>query len=126
MEKKARENVKFILVQKSLLPRLCCHVFHFHQIWYNATNTFGKNKSQFGIASQLKVTNWSRIMLVCRWVSANDLVQNKFRSIMHLLSQNLLAQSHRQKHQMNVQDPLKVNNNETRTKSMTSFWCAYA
>ena len=48
-------------------------------------------------------------MLVCRWASVNDLVQNKFRSIIHLLSYDLLAQSHRQKHQRNVQDLLKVN-----------------
>ena len=49
-----------------------------------------------------------------RWASVNDLVQIKFRSIIHLLSQHLLDQSHRQKHQMNVQDLLKVNNKETR------------
>ena len=55
-------------------------------------------------------------MLVCRRASANDLVQNKFRSIIHLLSHHLLAQSHRQKHQMNVQDLLKINNKKTQNK----------
>ena len=55
-------------------------------------------------------------MLVCRWAKVNDLVQNKFRSIIHLLSQHLLDQSHRRKHQMNVQDLLKINNKDTRTK----------
>ena len=60
---------------------------------------------------------------MCRWASVDDLVQNKFLSINHLLSQHLLPQSHRQKHQMNVQDLLKVNNKKTRTKSMTSFVC---
>ena len=48
----------------------------------------------FGIASQLKMTNSSGLMLVCRWASVNDLVQNKFRSIIHLLSHHLLDQSH--------------------------------
>ena len=47
---------------------------------------------------------------MCRRASVNDLVQNKFRSIIHLLSQHLLAQSYQQKHQMNVQDLLKVYN----------------
>ena len=32
-------------------------------------------------------------MLACRWASVNDLVQNKFRSIIHLLSHDLLAQT---------------------------------
>ena len=58
-------------------------------------------------------------MLLPRWASVNDLVQIKFCSIIHLLSQYLLAQSHRQKHQMNVHNLLKVNNKETRTKSVT-------
>ena len=65
-------------------------------------------------------------MLVCRWVSLNNLVQNKLCSIIHLLSQHLLDQSHRQKHQMNVQDLLKVNNKDTRTKPLMSFWCPYS
>ena len=46
----------------------------------------------------------------------NDLVQNKFRFIIHILSQHLLDQSHRRKPQMNVQDLLKVNNKDTRPK----------
>ena len=64
-------------------------------------------------------------MLVRRWAGVNDLDQNKFGSIIHLLSLHLLAQNHRRKHQMNLQDLLKVNNKETRTKSLTSFWCPY-
>ena len=43
----------------------------------------------FGIASQLKMTNSSGLMLVCRWASVNDLVQNKFRFIIHLLSYSI-------------------------------------
>ena len=57
-------------------------------------------------------------MLVCRWTSINDLIQNKLRSIIHILNHNLLAQSHRQKHQMNVQDLLKVNNKETKSQNV--------
>ena len=53
---------------------------------------------------------------MCRWASVNDLVQNKFRSTIHLLNQDLLAQSHRQKHQMNVQDLLKVSNKKKQSK----------
>ena len=60
-------------------------------------------------------------MLVCMWASVNDLVQNKIRSTIHLLIQHLLDKSHRRKHQMNVQDLLKVNNKDTRTKSLTLF-----
>ena len=71
------------------------------------------------------MANSGELMLEWRWESINDLVQNKFRSIIHLLRQHLLDQSHQQKHQMNVQDLLKVNNKETRTKSMTLFWCPY-
>ena len=55
-------------------------------------------------------------MPVCRWTRVNDLVQNKLRFIIHLLSQHLLPQSHRWKHQMNVQDLLKANNKDIRTK----------
>ena len=55
-------------------------------------------------------------MLECGCPSVNDLVQNKFRSIIHLLSHHLLAQSHRQKHQMNVQDLLKVNKKNNKTE----------
>ena len=49
-----------------------------------------------------KVTNLDGLMLLCRQVAVNALVQNKFRSTIHLLSQNLLAQSLRWKHQMNT------------------------
>ena len=65
------------------------------------------------------MTNSGGVMLVCRWGSVKGLVQNKFCSVIHLLSHHLLDQSHRRKHQMNVQDLLKVNNKDTRTKSMT-------
>ena len=67
------------------------------------------------MASQLKVNNSGGLMLVCKWASVNDIVQNNFRSIIHLLSDHLLAQSHRQEHQMNVQDLLKLNNKKART-----------
>ena len=40
----------------------------------------------------------------------------KICSIMHLLSHHLLAQSHQQKHLMNVQDLLKVNNKKKQNK----------
>ena len=46
------------------------------------------------ISTQLKVTNSGGLMLACRWASVNDMVQNKFRSIIHLMSQHLLDQSH--------------------------------
>ena len=59
-------------------------------------------------------------MLACRCASVNDLVQNKFRSIIHPLSHHFLDQSHRRKHQMHVEDLLKVNNKDTRTKSLTT------
>ena len=50
--------------------------------------------------------NYSRgLVLVCRWANVNDLVQNKFRSIIHPLSHHLLDQIHWRKHQINVQDP---------------------
>ena len=38
------------------------------------------------------MTNSDGLMLVCRWAGVNALVQNKFRSTVHLLSQHLLAQ----------------------------------
>ena len=66
------------------------------------------------------------LMLVCRRASVNDLVENKFRYIIHPLSHHLLDQSQRRKHQMHVQDLLKVNNKDTRTKSLTSFWYLYS
>ena len=71
------------------------------------------------------MTNSGELMLVCRWANVNDLVHNKFHFIIHLLSQHLLDQSHRRKHQMNVQDLLKVNNKGTRTKSLTSLRYLY-
>ena len=62
------------------------------------------------------------LMLVSSWASVNDLAQNKFCSIIYLLNQHLLEQSPRQKHKMNVQDLLKFNNKDIRTKLLTSFW----
>ena len=62
-------------------------------------------------------------MLVSSWASVNPLVQNKFRSTIHLLSQHLLVQSHRWKHQMNVWNQFKVKNKDTRLMSWTWFWC---
>ena len=54
-----------------------------------------------------------------RWPSVNDLVQNKFCSMIHLLSQHLLAQSYRWKNQMNVRNLLKVNNEERHQENVT-------
>ena len=54
------------------------------------------------------MTNSGGLILVCRWASFNDLVQNKFRSIIHLLSHYLLDQSHWRKYEINVQDLLKA------------------
>ena len=64
------------------------------------------------------MTNLGGLMLVHRWGSVNDLVENKFHFINHLLRQHLLDESHRRKQQINVQDLLKVNNKDTRTKSL--------
>ena len=116
---KTWENVQGIFMLK-LYPDFVVLFFIFTS--FNTTRVILLVKIiKFEIASQLKVINSGALMLVCRWASVNDLVQNKFRSIIHLLSQHLLAQSHRQKHQMNVQDLLKVNNKDTRTKSLTLF-----
>ena len=52
------------------------------------------------------------------WAGVNALLQNKFSSIIHLLSQHLLAQSHQWKHQLNVWTLLKVNNKEIRLISL--------
>ena len=123
MEKKTCENVQCILVLQ-LCPDFFILFFIFTS--FNTTALILLVKIiLIRSCRSLKVTNSGGLMLACRWASVNDLVQNKFRSIIHLLSQHLLAQSHRQKHQMNVQDLLKVNNKDTRTKSLTSFWCPY-
>ena len=114
MEKKIWENVQCKLVLQ-LYPDFAALFFSFTS--FNTTPLILLVKI---ISTQLKVTNSGGLMLVCRWTSVNDPVQNKFRSIIHLLSQHLLDQSHWRKHQMNVQDLLKVNNKEIRTKSMTS------
>ena len=99
---KTWENVQCIFVLK-LYPDFVVLFFIFTS--FNITRVILLVKIiKFEIASQLKVTNSGALMLVCRWASVNDLVQSKFRSIIHLLSQHLLAQSHRRKHQMNVQD----------------------
>ena len=46
-------------------------------------------------------------------------------SSFHLPSRALLVQSQQWKHQSNVWKLFKVNNKDTRTTSMTSFWCLY-
>ena len=38
------------------------------------------------------MTNSGGLMTVCSWASVNDLAQNKFRSIIHLLRSHLLDQ----------------------------------
>ena len=45
------------------------------------------------MASQLKVNNSGGLMLVCKWASVNDIVQNNFRSIIHLLSEQPFTRS---------------------------------
>ena len=62
------------------------------------------------IGNHWKVTNSGGLLLVWRWADINTLVQNKFLSTIHLLSQHSLAQSHRWKHQMNLWNLLKVTN----------------
>ena len=64
------------------------------------------------------MSNSGGVMLVCSWASVNDVVQNKFHFRIDLLSQHLIDQSHRRKHQMNVQHPLKVNNKGTKKKAI--------
>ena len=55
------------------------------------------------------VTNSVGLMLVSWWAGINSLVQNKFRSTIHLLSQHLLALSHQWKRQMNVWQQIHQN-----------------
>ena len=92
---------------------------------FTSFNTTPIILSWFEISSQWKVTNSEGLMLVCRWAGVNALVQNKFCSTIHLLSQYLLIQSHRWKHHMNMWNLLKVNNKETRLMSLTASWCLY-
>ena len=90
MEKKALGKCKCILVLK-LYPNFFVLIFHFHQFQYNATDTFGKTYLTSKLLVSAKVTNSGGLMLECRWVGINALVQNKSRSTIHLLSQHLLA-----------------------------------
>ena len=82
---KIRENVKCILVLQ-LYPDFVVLLFIF-----TSFNTTPLTLLVKIISSQLKVTNSGGLMLVCRWASVNDPAQNKFRSIIHLLCQHLLA-----------------------------------
>ena len=121
-EKKPWENVQCILVSK-LYPDFFLLLYHFHQFWYNATNTFGKVYLTSKLLVSEKVINSGRLMLVCRWVGVNAPAQNKFRPTIDLLNQHLLAESHHQwNQQLNVLNLLKVNNKDTRLMSLTSFW----
>ena len=79
------ENVQCILVLQ-LHPDFVVLLFTFTS--FNTTPQILLVKI---ISSQLTVTDSGGLMLVCRWASVNDPVQNKFRSIVHLLSQYLLA-----------------------------------
>ena len=45
----------------------------------------------FGEKNLAKFTMYIGIAVIRRWASVNDPVKNKFRSIIHLLSQSLLA-----------------------------------
>lgn len=84
MEKKTCKNVQCLLISK-LYP----------DFWYNwpiliqhhATNTFGKNNLKW----KLQVIERWLIVQVCRWGDVNALVQSKFCSIIHQLSQHLLV-----------------------------------
>ena len=80
-----RENVQCIFVWQ-LYPDFVVLLFIFTS--FDTTSLILLVKI---ISSQSKVTNSGGLMLVCRWASINDPVQNKFRSIIHLLSQHLLA-----------------------------------
>ena len=83
-----RENVQCILVLQ-LYPDFVAPLFMF-----TSFNTKPLILLVKIISSQLKATNSGGLMLVCRWASVSDPVQNKFRSIIHLLSQHLLAQNY--------------------------------
>ena len=61
------------------MPRLFC------------SDTFGKTYVTSKLQVSEKVTNSGGLMLVCRWVGVNALVQNKFRSTILLLNQDLLV-----------------------------------
>ena len=84
MEKKTWKNAQCLLISK-LYP----------DFWYNwpiliqlhATNTFGKNYLNW----KLQVIERWLIVQVCRWGDVNAFVQSKFCSIIHQLSQHLLA-----------------------------------
>ena len=85
---KTRENVQCILVLQ-LYPAFVVLLFMF-----TGFNTKPLILLVKIISSQLKATNSGGLMLVCRWANVNDQVQNKFRPLIHLLSQHLLAQNY--------------------------------
>ena len=101
MEKKTWENVQYILVLKLYSNFVLFFIFSSFNttplillvkiiLIRNCKSVKGDYNDSGGL------------ILVSRWASVNDLIQNKFRFIIHLLSQHLLAQSNRWKHQMNV------------------------
>ena len=115
-----------------MLLTQCCLSCFFIFTSFNATPLILLVKlSWFEIASRWTVTNSSKLLVVCSWAGVNVLIKNKFRSAIHLLSQNivqslsLIVQNHWWKHQINVWNLLKVNNKFTRTMSLTSLLCVY-
>ena len=96
-EEKILENVQCILILK-LYPDFVVMFFIFNSFkttWLIPLVNCLNSKS---VGGQLEVSNSGGIMLVCKWASVNDVVQNKFWSTIHVLSQLLLAQSHWWKH----------------------------
>ena len=96
-EEKISENVQCILILK-LYPDFVVMFFIFNSFkttWLIPLVNCLNSKS---VGGQLEVSNSGGIMLVCKWASVNDVVQNKFWSTIHVLSQLLLAQSHWWKH----------------------------
>ena len=89
-EEKPWENVQCTLVLK-LYPDFLVLLFHFHQFYFNVTNTFGKTYLTSKLLVSEKVTSSGRLKLVSRWAGVNALAQIKFRFTIHLLSQCLLA-----------------------------------
>ena len=74
-----------------VIPKVFCSAFSFSPLLIQVTNTFGKTYLTSKLQPSEKVSDSGGLMLVYRWVEVNALVQNKFGSTIHLLSQHLLA-----------------------------------
>ena len=84
-KKALRKCTRYIGIE--VIPRLFCSAFSFSPV----ANTFGKTYLTLKLLVSEEVTNSGGLILGCRWAGVNDLAQNKFRSTIHLLSQDLLA-----------------------------------